>query len=342
MADAWTAGHRAPLIGACLSLTGRYARFGRQAAAGLEAWRELSSDAEVRIEDDCSDPGRLPEGFRRLAAVCDLHLGPYSTILMRAAVQAASEIGCLLWNHGGAGDDVQALSPGRIVSVLTPASRYAEPFLRHLAGREPLAPLWIVAGRGRFGQQVAAGAQALAHRLGLRSAAQSRGALPSSDAPGTWDLLCAGSFEEDVETVIRARALAAPPRTICAVAAGVQAFGTEVANPEGVYGVAQWFPGRAGVPDLGPAEADFLAAYAALTGGRPDYPAVQAAAAALLASHCAQVARSVEPGALWSVAAGLDVDTFFGRFKIDPATGVQSGHETVLLRWTPEGLAAVR
>lgn len=322
----------------CLSLTGRYARFGRQAAAGLEAWRGLGSDFELRIEDDGSDPERLVAGISRLAAVCDLLLGPYSSGLTRVA--AASGTGRLLWNHGGAGDDVQALGPGRMVSVLTPASRYAEPFLRHLTGQAPPLPLWIVSGRGRFGRQVASGARALAGRLGLRTAGGGPGALPSGDALGAWDLLCAGSFEEDVETVIKAGALPRPPRAVCAVAAGVQAFGTAVPNPEGVYGVAQWSPGRGSVPNLGPSEADFLATYAALTGGTPDYPAVQAAAAAVLASHCAMVAGEIEPEALWPVAAGLDVDTLFGRFKIDPATGVQVRHETVLLRWTPEGLTA--
>ena len=40
-------------VGACLSLTGRYGRFGRQAAHGLMAWQQLTdAEVEFEIEDD--------------------------------------------------------------------------------------------------------------------------------------------------------------------------------------------------------------------------------------------------------------------------------------------------
>ena len=42
-----------------------------------------------------------------------------------------AEIDALLWNQGGAGDDVQRSCPGRIVSVLAPTTRYAVPFVRN-------------------------------------------------------------------------------------------------------------------------------------------------------------------------------------------------------------------
>lgn len=63
---------------------------------------------------------------------------------------------------------------------------------------------------------------------------------------------CAGSFEEDVARVTAALALARPPRLICAVAAGVRDFEQAVSCPAGVYGIAQWFPGRRTVVELGP------------------------------------------------------------------------------------------
>lgn len=71
--------------------------------------------------------------MREVAPRCDVRLGPYSTQLMRTAGRLAADAGWLIWNHGGSGDDVEAAYPGHIVSVLTPASQYANPFLRHLA-----------------------------------------------------------------------------------------------------------------------------------------------------------------------------------------------------------------
>ena len=36
-------------IGGCLSLSGKFAQFGRQAARGLEAWQSLGGRAELVI-----------------------------------------------------------------------------------------------------------------------------------------------------------------------------------------------------------------------------------------------------------------------------------------------------
>ncbi len=324
-------------LGACLSLSGPYARFGRQAAAGLEAWRRLDGAAEVVVEDDGGDPARLDALLPGLAARCDLLLGPYSTGLMRRAAALIRESGGLLWNHGGAGDDVQAAAPGHAVSVLAPASGYAAPFLARLAAAGDPAPLWLVEGSGRFAAQVCAGAAAAARALGIETV---RGA-PDGPGEGGWDLFCAGSFEEDVAAVTAARALRHPPRTVGAVAAGVREFGTAVDGPVGVLGVAQWFPGRPATVDVGPTEPDFLAAYPAVGGAVPDYPAVQAAAAAAMAAHCARTAGGLGRQSLWAAACALACDTLLGGFRIDPVTGAQTGHRTVLVRWTAAGPTSV-
>jgi hypothetical protein len=301
----------------------------------------MADDVELTVEDDESDPVRVVQGVRRLAASCDLLLGPYSTQLMRAAARVVLEMDRLLWNQGGSGDDVEMAGPGRIVSVLTPTSRYSEPFLSRLARQKTRAPIWVVEGKGSFGRQVAAGVESIGRTLRLKIVRIGpRDPLPSTGAPLTWDLFCAGLFEEDVARIREARGLPRPPRLLCAVAAGVREFGAEIANPEGIYGVAQWFPGFGVTPEIGPSEPSFVTSYLTRTGVEPDYPAVQAAAAAAIATHCARSASSVAPDALWSIAASLDTSTLFGGFRIDPSTGVQLKHETQLVLWTPTGLAA--
>ncbi len=198
-------------------------------------------------------------------------------------------------------------------------------------------PLWLVQGRGSFGRQVAAGAAAMAEEFGLRTVRIGPADdLPADHALVAWDLFCAGSFEEDVARVNAALARAAPPRLIGAVAAGVHDFGQEVACAEGVFGIAQWFPGHRAVVELGPPERDFLRAYSGLTGAVPDYPAVQAAAAAVLATHCARATGSTARESLWAAAAGLRTTTMFGAFRINPASGAQLDHETALVRWTAD------
>ena len=90
-------------VGACLSLSGRYARFGSQAVRALQAWAALDGDARLVLEDDRSDPGMLQALLPTVAAGCDVLLGPYSTQLARVAGKMAAAAGWLVWNHGGSG-----------------------------------------------------------------------------------------------------------------------------------------------------------------------------------------------------------------------------------------------
>jgi hypothetical protein len=324
-------------VGACLSLSGRYARFGLQAARALRVWAALDGGAELVIEDDRSDPGMLQTLLPTVAAGCDVLLGPYSTQLARVAGQMAAAAGWLVWNHGGSGDDVQAAWPGHVVSLPTPASRYAERFIREVVGASGLE-LWIRPAKGSFGRQVADGARKIAEQTGTRTRP-----LGSGDSwprlSGPWALVSAGTFEDDVRAVNRARRQPNPPRLIFSVAAGVHDFADQVEDPEGIYGVVQWFPGSATRAELGPSEDAFLAAYAAVTDQPAGYPGVQAAAAAIIAAHCARQARSTARGQLWAQAAALDTATLFGGFRIDRVTGAQVKHEAALVRWTSGGLA---
>lgn len=329
-------------VGACLSLSGKYARFGRQAAQALRLWQSMDGAVDLILEDDESDRRTLEATLPHVASRCDLLLGPYSTQLMKTAGRIAAEEDWLLWNHGGSGDDVEAARPGHVISVLTPTSRYSKPFLQYLANHRQRATLVIVHGKGSFGRQVATGAERLAAQLNLQTARIGpEDKLTPSTLPGDWDLLTAGSFEEDIETVKHARSLPHPPRTICAVAAGVREFGDQVENAEGIFGIAQWFPGSRQTPKLGPTEEHFLVAYSKFTNATPpDYPAIQATAAGILAAHCARRTGEATQH-LWSGAVALDTDTLFGGFKIDPATGAQTKHETVLVHWTAKGPTAL-
>jgi branched-chain amino acid transport system substrate-binding protein len=327
-------------VGVCLSLSGRYARFGSQAARALDVWRALDGYVDLVIEDDRSDPHVLGRILPRVADASDVLLSPYSTQLVRAAAAMASAEGWLLWNHGGSGDDVENSHAGHVVSLLTPASRYPEQFIRRVLNREDIE-LWIVSGKGSFGRQVAEGADRAAHRAGIRTRRLEHGsAWPSCTPPDSWALFSAGTFEQDVATVRRTQDHPHPPCMICAVAAGVQEFAAEIEHPDGIYGVGQWFPGAvANSPQIGPSETRFLTAYAHRTKARIDYPGVQAVAGAALAVYCARRAGTTAPQRLWAQAAALDTETLFGGFKIDPVTGAQVKHEAVLVCWGRGGLA---
>jgi branched-chain amino acid transport system substrate-binding protein len=295
----------------------------------------------VIVEDDQSDRRTLEALLPGVAARCDILLGPYSTLLMRAAGNVAAESGWLMWNHGGSGDDVELAHPGHVVSVVTPTSRYAEPFLRHITAKDDRpATLCIVQGPGSFGRQVADGAAAMAPGFGLRAVRIGPDDFPPPGLSSEWALFSAGVFEQDAQTVGEVLRLTSPPRWVCTVSAGVREFAQVVDDPNGVFGIAQWFPGSQAEVLLGPHEEEFLHHCAAGGLEQPDYPAAQAAAAATIAAHCAR-SGGTRTEVLWAAAATLDTSTLFGGFRINPVTGTQVKHETTLVRWRNREPAAV-
>ena len=313
-------------IGAALALTGRFARFGGQAAAGLRAWRDLGGGAEIEILDDGSSPGSVGPALDALAERCDLLLGPYGTSTARAAARWAHEHDRLVWNHGGAGSDLSELAPRRLVSLITPTERYGESFVQHLAARHPGTGLRLVSGPGTFGPQVVDGMRRTATVLGVPLTGH-------GDA-----LFTAGTFEHDTALIAD---LPHRPAVLGTVAAGVRAFADAVPDPDGVFGVAQWMPGTGRTVEVGPDEDAFVARYRSITGTDPDYPAAQAAAAAAIAVHCASASGSTDPDALWAAAAGLRTTTLYGDFGIDPTSGAQTDHAMVLVRWRGGALVPV-
>ena len=62
----------------------------------------------------------------------------------------------------------------------------------------------------------------------------------------------------------------------------------------------------------------------------PDYLAAQAYAAALVAERCSALA----PEDPLRAARELATSTFFGRFRLDPHTGLQRDHRVSVVRWT--------
>jgi hypothetical protein len=158
-------------------------------------------------------------------------------------------------------------------------------------------------------------------------------------APGPWQLFVAGTFEDDVAAVRQAMEGSSPPERVCSVAAGVRSFRTALGrDPTGTFGVGQWFPGATSPPVLGPDEETFLRAYGKAFGGTPDYPAAQAAGAAVIAAHTTRLAGATNREQLWSIATGLDTTTLFGAFGVDSTTGAQLKHESALVRWGDVGL----
>lgn len=313
---------------AALALSGRYAVFGRQAAAGLRAWAEAGG-ARLRIEDDRSDPKECARLLPVLARDADLVFGPYGSGPARGAARAMAGRPEVVWNHGGA---AVARTGARMVDVLAPADRYWGGLAEALAstGADP-ARVALVRAPGGFGARIAAGAERALRAAGAEPVARldldparPADAVAAARAAGARWVAGGGRAEDDLAL---GRALAgtgiAAALVVCGVALAAEELGDAV---EGWIGPVQWAPGVGAPPPV------------ALPDGA-DYPAAQALAAGIVAERALRRAGTASPDALWDAARALRTTTFLGPFAVDER-GRQTAHAPSIVRWErgPAGL----
>jgi branched-chain amino acid transport system substrate-binding protein len=340
------------LVGASLSLSGRFRRQGEQARDGLRLWVDLARDApdgpapRLIVLDDRSRASLAQEHARRLLAEerVDVLVGPYSSGLVLAVAPVAAAAGATLWNHGGTSDLIFQQGWRHLVSVASPASDYLWALPGWIRRRAPQASRVSIlhAGSGTFAGQVARGAAEGARAAGfaeIRVAAfesplRDAGAVVRAAVETEPDLLVGvGAFQDDL-AIARARA-ALPATTVLAlVGAGLAAFGTEVGGlAEGIVGPSQWEPEEGETPRAGPDSRRFVDAFARAFRRLPEYPAAQAFAVGVILGECRRRAGGLASAALLDAAWALETTTFYGGFRLDPSTGRQVGHRIRLVQW---------
>lgn len=306
---------------AALSLTGRYAGPGVQAAAGLHAWA-AARGVDLRIEDDRSDPVRTGALYRTLAGGCDLLFGPYGSGPTRAAARALAGSPAVMWNHGGAATDDD--TGARVVSVIGPAERYWAGLAPVLAAAGvPLERVAVLHAPTGFGRATAAGAVSSLDAAGARplllapfDEANAAAAALGAIAAGARAVVGCGRIEDDLAlgVALAGRAVAVG-LVVCGVAMAAERLGDAV---EGWFGPAVWWPGGPAPPIPLPAGVD--------------YPAAQAMAAGLIAERALAAAGSADPDRLWPAALALRTRTFLGPFAVD-ARGAQTALAPRLVFW---------
>jgi branched-chain amino acid transport system substrate-binding protein len=352
-------------LGLSLSLSGRYAEMGRQALAALELFVADQNQAggvelhgrrwwlELECHDDESSPARCREIYRALCfeRPVDVLFGPYASDLVRVAAPIAEQAGKVLVNHGGTSDDLHEAGWRLIVSVATPASAYLHGFARMLATlkfwRKRVA---LVAAPTPFARAVIEGFQAACAEPSVRRRAvriclkrvtaerdaQTLGEILRQMRRGWVNVLVsAGSFMEDVALMKAAAASSLNLPVLACVAAGISRFAVEMgASAEGIVGPSQWEPDAIEGVELGPDAQEFARRmYRAAPQVSCDYPAAQAYAAGLLAVAALSAAGTLDQRRLRQAFSDLCTRTMYGDFAIEPATGRQVGHKTLLVQW---------
>ena len=289
---------------------------------GIELWAERVGRRLV-VADDESRPARAAELHEELlAGDYRFVLGPYGSDSTRAV--AATRPG-VLWNHGGAADDVQRL-PG-VVSLPSPASRYLVALGRAIAQLHPGCRIALVTAAGAFAQFAREGIERAASNLGLEIVGTfTLGDDPEAIAGGSPDaVLACGSIGQELR-LFRQLSIGHDIGLLAGVSPALTAFPELLErSAEGFLAPVQWHPDVGDCPSIGPTSRELLEH----AGCALDYVAAQAYAAALIAERCLEL-DTTDP---YAAARILRTATFFGAFELDPASGLQIGHRLSVVRW---------
>ncbi len=344
-------------VGLSISLTGAYSLQGQQAFSGIRLWQSYTNaEGGVRVNRNrrtvrliCyDDRSRVEQTRQNLARLLtedriDVLLGPYSSGLTMVAAGLTQEHGKVLWNHGGSSDEIFLRGCRYVVSTPSPASNYFWPLPTWLIRTYPsLQRVCLVySGKGTFAAHVARGfveaAEAAGHHLVQSVRLNSTNLGHAIQQIGTLKpevLVLAANFADELR-ILRAHQISSDSvRVVAAVAAGVQAFQQELKQAaEGVIGPSQWEPAFNPTRVRGPDSPWFVQSFQKQYGRIPDYTAAGAFAMGLILTDCIERADTLDTQSLYEAATKLDLTTFYGPFRIEPASGRQIGHRILLTRW---------
>jgi branched-chain amino acid transport system substrate-binding protein len=348
-------------IGLSISLSGKFRVQGEHALQGLLLWQsyvnahgglplENQGKRVVRLiwYDDHSQIADLRKNLLRLLREdqIDVLIGPYSSGLTEAAADTAEENKKVLWNFGGSSDQIFTYGHRYLVGIASPARDYLRALPSWLAEEHPALKRICVlySGKGNFAWHVARGLLESALGVGRHSVHL----IPVNVA---WDdhdsvlgvlfgvapevVVLAGSLQDELSIMrIRDRW----PGTVhaaAAVAAGVDVFSIELGPlADGVLGPSQWEPAIANNPNvLGPTSDWFWDSFRRRFNQQPNYIAAGSFVTGLVLTECIRHAATLDDEALRTAAGDLNLNTFYGRFRIDTRTGLQTGHRVLLVRW---------
>jgi len=361
------------VVGATLSLTGKYAKEGEMSLLGALAMVRWINDnggievggktymLELKYYDDESNKDRVKSLVERLIKEDGVKflLAPYSSGLTAAAAPIAEKYGAIMISHGGASDNIFQQGYRYVVQVLTPASRYFVSVLDMVKAIDPEArTVAIVYKENPFSTVVAEGAKAYAEQLGLEVVYFKSYPADAQDLTPVLqplkdlkpDIILGGGHFADGQLLARQLyELGIRPKLIAILVAPAlpEFYETLGEAAEGIAYPSQWEPGVKFSPEnvpegyewYGPTVDEFLKYFQMVAEERgkpgltPSYHAADAAAAILFLAKAIEAAQSLDPDDVRQAMGEIAIFTFYGKIKIDPETGLQIGHEMIVGQW---------
>lgn len=358
------------LLGYAETLTGVHAKAGAQSSWGVKAAVKWINEVQggvkiggkkVPLEYKLYDNESKKEGatslIERLVSVdkADAIIAPYSAGLTMAGAPIAEKYRKVYLSHGGSSNRIFEQGFSYAVLLVTPASDFQVGALDMFHKLDPKAKkLALVFEDDEFARMAYQGTEEHARKLGYEivfkrtypNNVTDLTPLLSDLKSSKPDLVLGGGHFADGQLFARQMAdldINAKGFSLI-VAVTLPAFYEALGGKaEGIVGPAQWETGvkyspeeakKVGVEWFGPTNEEWIKLAKGFSGGEePNYHAAEAGAAPLIYARAVELANSLDPDKVREALNKLNLMTYFGGFKIDPKTGLQTGHSMVTVQW---------
>jgi branched-chain amino acid transport system substrate-binding protein len=339
-------------IGASLSLTGTYAKLGKNQHEGYQLCQKdlnakgglLGRKVEFVVYDDQSMPATAVRLYEKLITEdkVDGVMGPYSSPVTEAVANVTEKYKKVMVSPLAATTSIFKKTPRRqyIFMVISSAEVYLEGLI-DMAAKRGLKTVAVVNEDTLFSKAAAAGAAELAKKKGLQVVYQEAypkgntdfSALLTKVKAQNPDVIAAATYFDDAVALTRQmRELGVNSKMYGVTVGGdlPEFYDTLKQNAEYIYGATQWEPT---LPY--PGNQEFFETYKKEFGHEPSYHSAAGYAGCMIYAEAAKRAGSLEADKVRAQLLKLETKTLFGDYKVD-ADGFQVAHKMVTFQWQGE------
>jgi branched-chain amino acid transport system substrate-binding protein len=339
-------------IGASLSLTGTYAKLGKNQHEGYQLCQKdvnakggvLGRKVEFVVYDDQSLP---PTGVRLYEKLItedkvDAVMGPYSSPITEAVASVTEKYKKVMVSPLAATTSIFKKEPRRkyIFMVISPAEVYLEGLI-DMAAKRGLKTVVVINEDTLFSKAAAAGATDLAKKKGMQVVFQEAYPKGNTDFSGMLtkikatnaDVIAAATYFDDAVALTRQmKDLSVNPKMYGVTVGGdlPEFYDTLKGSAEFIYGATQWEP----VLNY-PGNKEWFEAYKAEFKHEPSYHSAAGYAGCLIYAEGVKRAASLDSDKVREALLKLEMRTMFGDYKVDQ-DGFQLAHKMVTFQWQKE------
>ena len=337
-------------IGASLSLTGTYAKLGKNQHEGYQLCQKdvnakggvLGRKIDFVVYDDQSTPATAVRLYEKLITddKVDAVMGPYSSPVTEAAANVTEKYKKVMVAPLAATTSIFKKGRKYAFMVISPAEVYLEGLI-DMAAKRGLKTVAVINEDTLFSKAAASGAEELAKKKGLQlvfKEAYPKGntdfsALLTKVKAANPDVIAAATYFDDAVALTRQmRELNVNPKMYGVTVGGdlPEFYDTLKGNAEHIYGATQWehtlpYPGNK----------EWFEAYKKEFGHEPSYHSAAGYAGCLIYLEAVKRASTLDADKVRDQLIKLEMRTVFGDFNVDE-DGFQSAHKMVTFQWQNE------